>query len=71
MNTDLEQYSKNTLFNNLAAIIVAKDIPAETIASQIKTGKENNILVLWILGSGILIFFILFWRSKKKKKNKK
>jgi hypothetical protein len=68
-NKDKGLYPASTVFDALARMIAAKDIPAETIALQIITGKENYLWILWtVIGCGLLIVFILFWRRRKKDK---
>jgi hypothetical protein len=68
-NKDKGLYPGSAVFDALARMIAAKDISAETIASQIIIGKGNYLWILWtIIGCGLVIFFILFWRRKKDKK---
>jgi LPXTG-motif cell wall-anchored protein len=51
-------------------MIIAKDIPVETIAAQKMTVAENNLWILWaVSGAGLIILFFVFSRRKKRDKN--
>jgi len=70
MNKDKEKYPEEAVFNSIANLIAAKDIPSDIITSQFTTGKECRLCILWIvIGAGLLFFFIVF--RKRKKNNKK
>jgi hypothetical protein len=71
-NKDAGQYSDNSLFNNLVALIVSKNIPAETIAGQVVKDKEKASSFILILCTGMLcLLFIIFWRKRRKKNKQK
>jgi len=68
-NTDKEKYPEEAVLRSIANLIIAKDIPVKTITSQIPTGKESKLWILWILlGIGLFFFFFILWKRKKKNK---
>jgi hypothetical protein len=68
-NKDKGLYPELSLFDALAKLIAAKDIPAYTIASQVIIPEENWLWILWaILGAGLISIFIIFRRRKKREK---
>jgi hypothetical protein len=70
MNNDKEKYPEGAVYKSIANLITTKDIPADIIASQLTTGKEGRLWILWIvIGAGLLFFFIV--SRKRKKKNLK
>jgi tetratricopeptide (TPR) repeat protein len=71
-NKDKGFFPENSLYEALVNIIIAKDIPAETIASQKVTVTENNLWILWIvIGAGLIIFLFVFRRRNKKDKKER
>jgi tetratricopeptide (TPR) repeat protein len=68
-NKDKGFFPESSLYDALVRMIIAKDIPVETIVSQKIIVAENNLWILWVIsGAGLLIFFIVFSRRKKKDK---
>ena len=68
-NKDKRLFSEISLFDALVNLIAAKDIPSDTIASQIMIPKENNLWILWVVtGTALLIYFFVFRRRRKKNK---
>jgi hypothetical protein len=62
-------YSEISLYKALIDLISAKDIPTDVIESQIVKPESNNLWIVWVLlGTGLIIFFFVFKRDKKKKK---
>ena len=50
--------------------ITPKEIPLDTITSQLTTSKDRSLWILWIfLATGLCIIFFILW--KRKKNNKK
>jgi tetratricopeptide (TPR) repeat protein len=69
MNKDKVKYPEEAVYKSIANLIIAKDIPANIIASHITCGKGNKLWILWILlGTGIFFFFFI---SRRRKKNNK
>jgi len=69
-NKDKKLYPEEAVFQSISSLIASKDIPADTIASRLTTGKESRLWILWILlGTGLFFFFFIF--RKRKKNNKK
>jgi hypothetical protein len=68
-NKDKGYFPQSSLFNSLAKMITAKDIPVETIALPTTPIPQDNQFILWvIIGFGLLIFFVFLNRRKKKDK---
>jgi hypothetical protein len=63
-------FSEISLFNAPVCLIIAKDIPLETIISQAAIEKKNNLWIIWIIVGSGLVFFYFVYRSRKKKKEK-
>ena len=60
-------FPEGSLFDALAKMIIAKDIPADTFALQKLKAPENNLWILWIvLGTGLILLLFVFRRRKKK-----
>jgi tetratricopeptide (TPR) repeat protein len=59
-----------SLFNAPVCLIISKDIPLETIASQAAIKTKNNLWIIWLaVGAGlVLIYFVYGSRKKKDKK---
>jgi tetratricopeptide (TPR) repeat protein len=63
-------FPEMSLFNAPVCLIITKDIPLETIASQAAIKTKNNLWIIWlVVGSG-LVFFYFVYSSRKKKKEK-
>jgi hypothetical protein len=70
-NKDKGFYPENAIFDALARLIAAKDIPAGTITSQIATGKKSGMFLIWvILGAGLIFIFIIFLKRRRKEEKK-
>ena len=69
-NKDKGMYPEIALFNSLARAIASKDIPADTIASQLKAVEKPKLFILWIILGAGLIFLIIFLLRKRKKDDK-
>jgi len=62
-------FSEISLYQAVADLIAAKDISTDVIASQIVKPEGNNLWIVWVLiGTGLIIFFFVFRRGKKKDK---
>jgi tetratricopeptide (TPR) repeat protein len=66
---DKEKYPEEAVFKSIANLILANDIPSDIIASRITTGVRRELisLVLWIALGACLIFFIILFRTRRKK----
>jgi hypothetical protein len=65
-----EKYQGEAVSKSIANLIIAKDIPAGIITSQLTPGKESSSFILWIvLGTGLFFFIIILLKRKKKKKH--
>ena len=63
------KYSEDQLFKAIASLIDSKDIPDETITGHKDSiDRKGNLWVLWILIGASFIFFILYYNSRRKKK---
>jgi tetratricopeptide (TPR) repeat protein len=69
-NKDKGAYPEIALFNTLARAIASKDIPADSITSQLKAVEKPKMFILWIILGAGLIFFIIFFLRKRKKDDK-
>jgi hypothetical protein len=68
-NKDKVKYPEEVVYKSIANLITSKDIPADTITSQLTAGKKNWLWILWIMiGASLFFIFIIF---RKRKKNKK
>jgi hypothetical protein len=66
-NKDKGLFPEISLFDALSKLIAAKDIPASSIASPEPVTERNYLWILWVvLGTGIILFIIVFMRRKKK-----
>ncbi len=66
MNKDKGKYPEAAVYKSIANLIAAKDIPVDSITSQIAAGKVGWLWILWILlGACLLAFFFIFWKRKK------
>jgi tetratricopeptide (TPR) repeat protein len=69
-NNDQAKYPEDGVSKAISKLITEKDIPISTISSQLTTGKNHNLWILWVLaGTVILLLFIIY--IKRKKNNKK
>jgi hypothetical protein len=66
---DKNKYPEEAVIKSIARIIVANDIPTETIKSHAKS-HGGMLWTIWIL-VGALLFLIFFIYRKRKKDNKK
>jgi hypothetical protein len=70
INRNKEIYTEKAIFNGLASLIAAKDIPPDSITSRFTTTKDRKTGILLILiAAGLCLIFFLLW--KRKKNNKK
>jgi hypothetical protein len=61
-------YNEDQLFKAIANLIASKNIPAEAITGHKDSiERKGNLWILWILIGASLIFFILYYKSRKKK----
>lgn len=68
-NKDKGLYPEQSLFDALAKMIAAKDIPADIIKTQVVIPEGNRLWILWtILGAGLIVIFIILLRRKKREK---
>jgi tetratricopeptide (TPR) repeat protein len=66
-NKDKELFPDTLLFEALAKMIYAKDIPIETIISQKAETHGNNYRFLWVvIAAGLVLFYVIYTRRKKK-----
>ncbi|MCX6325931.1 MAG: tetratricopeptide repeat protein [Bacteroidia bacterium] len=70
MNKDKEKYPEEAVYKSITNLITAKDIPAEIITSQLTTGKECGLWILWIVVGAALLFFFIVFRKRKKNTQK-
>lgn len=69
-NKNTGNVTDEILFNSLANLISNKNIPADTIKSNIVEVKGNKLWYIWLLiGAGLLL--IIFFYTRKRDKNKK
>jgi hypothetical protein len=65
-NKDKEKYPEGAVTRSIANLIASKDIPLKTITSQVASGKENKMWILWILlGAGLFYIFFIVWKRRK------
>jgi len=68
-NKDKLNFPEEQIYKAIADIIISKDMPADLINKNIKTGQRNIAWILWVLlAGGLGLFFFLFWRKRKEKK---
>lgn len=66
-NKDKGLFPDSLLFEALAKMIFAKDIPIETIISQKAEAHGNNLRILWVvLAAGLIFFYFIYTRRKKR-----
>lgn len=69
-NRDKGLFSEESLFNALARMIAAKDIPASVITSEAGAVEKTRPFILYIIvGAGLLFFIIFILRKRKKDKD--
>ena len=68
-NDDKNKYPEEAVIKSIARLIVANDIPADTIKSHAKS-RGGILWTIWIL-VGALLFIIFFIFLKRKRDNKK
>jgi len=67
-NKDKINYPEEAVYKAIANLIIAKNIPAETIAAQLIPGRKGLLWILWVLlATGFCIIFIIFWKRRKTK----
>jgi hypothetical protein len=65
VNEDL--YPAEDVFESLARIIAASEIPSDTFEDRLSEGKVCRLWILWIvLGAGLIILFIVIFRKRRK-----
>ena len=69
MNDNKSLYPEEDVIKSIARLIVANDIPIDTIKSNVKS-HGGNLWPLWII-IGALLFLIFFIYRKRKKEIKK
>ncbi len=70
-NKDKSKFPEEAIYKAIGKLVTSKDIPATTIGSQIIKNKISNTWVIWLLiGSGLVLFFIILGIRKKNKKKK-
>jgi hypothetical protein len=65
--TNKDKYPEEAVYKSIANLVVAKDIPADIIASYLTAGKENKLWILWIVCGAGAIFFFYFLIGRRKK----
>lgn len=64
-------YPEESVAGSIANLIISRDLTPENYKSQMKTGKNNNLWILWVLiAAGITGFLLFLWKRKKNDKNK-
>ena len=64
------KYPEEELYKAIANLMMKKNIPSETIMANEKAFRETGKLyLLWITIGLVILFFILYRKDKKKKKN--
>jgi hypothetical protein len=67
-NKDKVKYPEEAVYKAIANLIIAKDIPGETIAAKLVPGQNGLLWILCILlGTGLCILFFIFWKRRKNK----
>jgi tetratricopeptide (TPR) repeat protein len=66
-NKDKGFFPDSSLFDALSKLIFAKNIPIDTITSQKTSDHGNNLIIFWvILGTGLIFFYFIYSRRKKR-----
>jgi len=68
-DNDKVKYPEDAIMNSIANLIIAKNIPADIIKSQLTGDKGGKLWIIWILLGACLFFFFLFFLRRKKNKN--
>jgi len=64
-----DKFDEELVFKAIGNLIVSKDLPASVIAeNQAAATGKNRLWVLWIIIGTAFLFFIIYYRSRKKKK---
>ena len=67
VNEDKDKYPEEAVNKAIARTIAANDIPNDIIISQHTFVEKSKLWLLWvILGAGLLLFIITYWRKRKK-----
>ncbi|MCE5348098.1 MAG: tetratricopeptide repeat protein [Bacteroidales bacterium] len=61
-------YPEEDVFKSIANLIIGKNIPADTITSQLMSGKNNRLWILWIIIGASLFIYVMVKRKKNKEK---
>jgi hypothetical protein len=68
-NEDKVKYPEDLIYKAIADMITEKDIPLESLRTQVKpAGKGIHWLVWLLLGTGIVFIFFIIWKRRKKEK---
>ena len=62
-----DKFSPEAVSRSIANLISTKNLSAETIKSNLTTGKEGRYWILWIMVAAGLFFFFILFRERKKK----
>ena len=64
-NRKVKLFDEDEFFASLARFIAGKQIQKESMVMP-ETGKKINMFLLWIIiGAGIVIFFLIFFKRKR------
>jgi hypothetical protein len=72
-NKDKGLFPEISFFDALVNLIAVKDIPSDTITSQMAIHRGNKLWILWVvmIGTGLTFFIFVFSRRKNKKDKEK
>jgi hypothetical protein len=65
-----DKYPEDSVYESIARLIAAKDIPVDIITSQLSPVKKGKCWIFWaLIGAGLIFFFFIY--RKRKRNNKK
>jgi len=72
-NKDKTKYPEDLVYKAIADLIIARDLPDETIKSHLKPPVKSGKLWIALLlsGAGLFILLFFFWKRRKKKNEEK